>query len=436
MSEVKEVKIDAETLENQDTPISEEQNEAIALQALAESEGKPKDKKEEKPEAKPEEKKEEKKEEPVKKEDKKEVKKEDAPPEDTVLTDEELLSTEDEKLSEEQKTKKVELVKGIDEEKVKVKKEEDELIAKDDKDLSDEEKTRKVDIVKAREEDVTKTAEEEVKSYAKEHEVTEEEAREELESIAKIQEKYKDDPKQLAKANLYLQRLYSKLEKDTKAEAEAKPPAEVTVEAVEKYIEDGQLKVDGKSITKEQTIKAYKDAYPEITEDMEDEKVFKLAAKEWKQVLDKENVKAKGAVSVKAQEKRGSMYDSIPEEDKKFIPDVKPLIEKLSDTQIASEGFDVNTYVQFVKGKNYDSDTKKLTDEKKTFGIAEYKRGLEDSKILGTKRAPEGGAPSDKKTTLTDAQKKRAEEMFDSPGITKEMAYESFKDYLKENPEE
>jgi len=420
-----DVKIDKATLEAQETPLTEEQNTAIALAAMKEvDDGKPAVEPEEK---KPEEKK------PVEKPVEDEGKpKEDAPKEETVLSDEELLSTEDEGLSDVQKTKKVELVKGIDEEKVKIKQEEDDLIAKEDADLSDEDKTKKADIVTARADTTAKDTETEIKAYAEEHKVTEDEARADLESIAKIQEKYKDDPKQLAKANLHLQRLYSKTEEDAKTQRNATPPQEVTVDAVEKAMADGEIVIDGKKVSQETTIEAYRKAYPDLTEELEDSKVLKLAAKDFKQAIDKRSVQANVQVSVKAQEKRSSMYDSISKADERFIPDAKSVIEKLSDAQVAHDTFDVNTYIQYVKGNVYDSDIKKISDEKKDFGAKEYKRGLQEAKILGTKRAPDGKTPVKGTTALTDAQKKRAEEMYDNPDITKEKAYELYADYLKD----
>ena len=420
-----DVKIDKATLEAQETPLTEEQNTAIALAAMKEvDDGKPAVEPEEK---KPEEKK------PVEKPVEDEGKpKEDAPKEETVLSDEELLSTEDEGLSDVQKTKKVELVKGIDEEKVKIKQEEDDLIAKEDADLSDEDKTKKADIVTARADTTAKDTETEIKAYAEEHKVTEDEARADLESIAKIQEKYKDDPKQLAKANLHLQRLYSKTEEDAKTQRNATPPQEVTIDAVEKAMADGEIVIDGKKVSQETTIEAYRKAYPDLTEELEDSKVLKLAAKDFKQAIDKRSVQANVQVSVKAQEKRSSMYDSISKADERFIPDAKSVIEKLSDAQVAHDTFDVNTYIQYVKGNVYDSDIKKISDEKKDFGAKEYKRGLQEAKILGTKRAPEGKAPVKGTTALTDVQKKRAEEMYDNPDITKEKAYELYADYLKD----
>jgi hypothetical protein len=408
------VKIDQETLKTQDN-LTEDQAEAIAAQALAEMDAD--SKKNDNPDN----------EDPAK--DQGKPADDGTPKEETALSDEELLSANDEGLSDEQKTKKAELVE------VKRKEDEKRILEAKEEDLSEEDKTKKVEIVKAQEENKSKEAEKEIADYAKEHNISTEEARQDLESIVKIQEKYKGDPKQLAKANLHLQRLYSKTEEEAKALKEAKPaiPQDITVEAVEAAIVKGVLNVDGKAITKEMTIEAYRNAYPDLTDDLDDEKVFKLAAKEYKQQIDKVRSEEKSQIAVKAKEKRETIFAAIPEADKKFIPDIKPIIEKLSDAQVMHDSFTVDTYVTYAKGMSFDETVKKLEDDKKAFGEKEYKRGLEEAKILGVKRTPGGNAPKGSgDVTLTDSQRQRAREMFDNPDITEEKAYQLYKDYLKE----
>jgi len=420
-----EVKIDQATLAAQEGNLTDEQNEAIALAALAESEGKPpeeeKEPKEPKEEKPAEEEPEEDKEKPA----------EGAPKEETVLTDEDLLSTDEEKLSDDQKTRKAELVKGIEDKKIEIKQQEDDLLSKKDEELSDEEKTQKVEIVKAREEATTQSTEAELKAYAEEHKVTEEEARADLDSIAKIQEKYKDDPKQLAKANLNLQRLISKNQAEAKTKEEATPIFEVTVSAVEQAMKDGEIVVGGKKKSMEETVEAYRETYPDITEYLDDDKVLRLAAKDFKQAVDKRNDLIRSETKDKARTIRDTLYDSISEADKAFIPEVKPLIEKLSDSQLVSEAFTIDTYIRYAKGMKYDDDVNKAIAEKKEFGAKEYKRGLQEAKILNSHRSPGGNAPAGKgKVTLSDVEKKRAEEKYDGVGITKEMAWEMHADDL------
>lgn len=346
--------------------------------------------------------------------------KEAAPEEDTEPTEEEKLAAQK---KEEEESKK---------------KEEERLLNAKDEDLSEEDKLKKAEVIKVQEEAKKKAVEQEIEAYAKEHNVSVAEAREDLESISKIQEKYKGDAKQLAKANLHLQRIYSRTQEELKTFKDAKPSSEakeITLEAVEKYMEEGKVTINGKQASREQIIEAYREAYPDLTDTLEDDKVFKLAAKEYKERLEKVVEKQNSEIGVKAKEKRETVLNSLSESDKKFLPEIKPLIEKLSDAQVMDEHFNIETYLHYAKGKLFDETVKRLDDEKKAFGEKEYKRGLEEAKILGIKRQPDGKPPKDGNISLTDEQKKRAREMFDNPEISEEQAYQLYRDYLKETGE-
>jgi hypothetical protein len=409
-----EVKIDQETLSKQEGALTEDQAEAIALAAIQEMDSSKKP---------PEDK------EPGKDEQDKE-KSGGALEGDTGLTDDELVSAKDEELSEEQKTKKVVVIEE------RKKKEEERLLNAKEIDLSEEDKTAKAVIVKAQEESKGKANQQELEAYAKEHSISVEEAKADFESVGKIQEKYKGDPKLLARANLHLQRLYSKTEAELKDAKGAKPPEpsiqDIPVEAVEKWMAEGKVLINGKSVTKEQVIDAYRNAYPDLTDTLEDDKVFKLAVKEYKQKLESVVAEQKSQIGVKAKEKRDTLLSGLSEADKQYLPEIKPLIEKLPDTQVMNESFNLETYITYAKGIKVDETIKRLEQEKKEFGEKEYQRGVEEAKILGLKKPPDGKPPKSKDFALSDAQKKRAKEMFDNPDITEEAAYKLYKDYLKE----
>ncbi len=406
-----EVKIDHETLKGQ-VNLTPEQEEALTLQISQELDAEAGKKK------KPDD------EEiiPGQKENK----------EKTELSDEELLAAKDEDLTDELKAKKVTLTEAA------TKKETDRLLNAKDEELSEEDKPKKAELVKAKETETVKAVEKEISDYAKEHNITVEEAKADFESIAKIQEKYKSDPKQLARANLHLQRLYSKTEEEAKAFKEIKanqPVEEVTIEAVEKFMESGKITVGGKSASKEQIIEAYREANPDLTDTLDDDKVFKLAAKDYHVQVVKSIDSQKSELSIKAKEKRLAIFDSFAEADKKYIPEIKPIIEKVSDSQLMDSAFSLNPYIAYAKGKIFDETVKRFDQEKKDYGEKEYQRGLGEAKILGEKRPPGGGGgapPKGKETSLTEEQKKRALEMFDQKEISEAQAYQLYKDYLKE----
>lgn len=344
-------------------------------------------------------------------------------------TDDELAGANDEELTPEEVTKKSGILAD------RKQKEDERLLSTKDEELKDEEKAQKAALLKAKDDAAKKAAEDEVGAYSKENNLSPEAAKEELEHIKKIQEKYKDDPKQLAKATLHLQRAYTKAQETLKAsKPKEEVPQEVSIEAVVKAMEEGRLQNNGKPISKDEIIEAYRQHNPDITEALEDDKVLKLAAKDYKAHYEKVLTEYKAQLTVKARQKREELLSALSETDKQYLPEVKPLIEGLEDAQIMSEDFNIETYVAYAKGKSFDEAVDKLKKEKDDFGKKEYERGLQEAKIIGEKRGPkDGGAPKPKSDiTLTEAQKKRAREMFDNPGITEETAYQMYKDYLKE----
>lgn len=404
-------KLDIKTLETQTTNLTDEQNEQLALDAIAEAEAEEKKAK------------------------------------DEVVIPDEVQKDIDEQKKKEEAAKPKEGEPSEEEKAAQKKKEEEDkqkeeerILNAKEEELSEEDKAKKPEIVKVREETKNKSVEEEVQAYAKEMGVPIEEAREDLKSIASIQEKYKGDPKQLAKANLHIQRLYSKTQEELKSLKDAKPaeqPAhEVTIEAVMKYMEDGKTTTkDGKPVTKEQIIAAYREANLDL-ETLDDEAIFVRAAKEYQSAINKSIVEAQAQLGPKAKEKRETLFNSLPEADKKFLPEIKPLIEKLPDAQVMNESFDIGTYITYAKGKLFDTTIQQLEKDKKDFGDKEYKRGVEEAKILGTQETPDGKPPKSKDITLTDKQKARAREMFDNKDITDEQAYQLYADLLKDGYKE
>lgn len=326
----------------------------------------------------------------------------------------------------------------------------DKLINTPDDQLDDDGKARKAELVKARAEAAKpkeETAEEkaareakekedldkEVKSYAQENSISEDEARTELEGIKGVMDKYKADPKALAKATLHIQRLYTKTQEDLKAAKEKAAPSvkEITEEMVIKAIDDGKLTAkdkDGKDVkvSRENIIAAYREDNPDLTDDLPDESVLKLAAKDIKSSWEKEMAVHSERIVKEAADKKTKLLNDLSEADKQFIPEIKPLLDRFSPMKIVDKDFSLADLVLWAKGKKYEADTK-AAEEKG------YKRGLEEGKILGTKAPPGGKQPAKKASrTLTDADKKRALEMYSSLAIPDEEKYQYYIEYLED----
>ena len=327
--------------------------------------------------------------------------------------------------------KEEETLEPTDEEKVKA--EQERLLSAKDEELSDDDKAKKAEVVKAQETEKQKAFEDETAAYAKESNISLDEAKKDLEHIGKLQEKYKNDPKQLAKANLYLQRLYTKTENDLKAVQEKsaqQPPQELTSDNVLRMIDSGTLKINGKPANQEQIIAAYREKEADLTETLEDDAVLKLAVKAIRDAIGYQQRDSQSRMSSEAKDKRAKLLSDLSDADKKYLSDIKPVIDKLPDAHVMNEQFGLAEYLTWAKGNHYDEDLK-------VHGEKEYNRGLEQAKILGVKKPAQGaGAPKPKtELRLTEEEKKRALDMFDGVDISEEEKFKSFvevRDYKKE----
>ena len=373
--------------------------------------------------------------EPVK-EGKPEEKPEEKKAEEGKMSDAELLEKDDKDLTEEQKVKKSDLVKAKE---ISEKQEEDERIlnAKDEE-LDKDKKARKAELLKEKEaskseEEKQKELEGEVDAYALEHNVSKEDARKDVESISKIVENFKGDSKKIAKSYHHLQRIATKTQEELKAlrNAPPAPVAEPTIKGITEAIENGDLLLDGKKATRDAVIERYRIKNRDLGDDVSDETVMKLIAKDiisgydsWK----KDNLTK---LSSSAKEKKETLLNGLSEKDKAYLPIIKPIIDAHTDAQIMSENYNLKDFIQWAKGADTEAREKAAEDRG-------FKRGVEARKILGEIKKPAEGSPKakgDSKTTLTDAQKKDAEEMFSNDPIPLARKYELYEDIVKKDKE-
>lgn len=349
--------------------------------------------------------------------------------------DEELMSLPETELTDSEKAKKQELVKAKEDE---AKKEEERILAAKDEELNADEKVRRIEMLKVKESEKAKAFEEEAQAYAKEDNISIEDAKEDLEHISKIREKYKDDTKQLAKANLNIQRLSTKLQNELKAlkENPPLPPQPLTVERVLDAVKSGQFKIGDKALVADEVVEKYRAQYPRETETADDEAVLLMASKEIKFHLEakqKDIAETQSKeLSEKATEKKKTLLAVLPEADKKFVPIIEPLLAKMSPAQITSEHFSVVDMLKWAKGDYFDKNYNKDVKEAEERG---YKRGVEEAKIIG-KKSPIGEGKTKTKTTtkrtLNDSEKRRALEMFDTTAMTEEQKYDAYLEIYEE----
>lgn len=385
---VETVDLSKETLEKQNT-LTQDQIDALAQEALADIEKKPKEGEEE-------------------------------------LKSEEESGQPEIELSPEEKEKKEkeEQDKIVKEEADAAQKEEQRLLNAKDEELNADDKTKRAELIKLKDEDKQKQLTLEIETYARENSITVDDAKKEIEEISKVEEKYGKDSRKIAKANLNLQKMYTKAQEEMKAQREqfAIAQANVTIEnVISDVIDKGLIKVNGKTATREMVIEEYRKQEPKLTENLDDESVLKLGANHIKTQFENKRSQAQVDLSIKAKDKRLNVLNILPESDKKYIPDIKPIVDKLNDQQVMSDAFSVNDLVLWAKGKNSDKDIKDAEERG-------YQRGLSSAKILGRKSetSPKGNpAPSKTKgaPTLLDEDKQRAEEMYEGLEMTTEEKY-------------
>jgi len=326
-------------------------------------------------------------------------------------TDEEILAVEEKDLSKDEKARKKEII--INQEAQA--KEDERILNTDDAELKEDELTRKKDLLieegkklKVKEKEA-KDKEQEITDYATEHNMSEEQAVEELKSIAKIEDKYGKDARKLAKANLHIQRLYTQVRQDLDSAIISR--SNITIDSVISAIEDGKIKIDGKNAaTSEDIIASYRHKNPDITEDLEDEKVLKLAARDIKSHLDQESKQSQAKMIGESEKKKQSLIKSLSENDKKYLPDIQDMLDELSPQQVMKADFSLRDAVLWAKGKHYEKDLQKAKEE-----------GIEIGKRINTgkvKTGPVGGGSETVRTktrpVMTPAEKTEAWEMFPS----------------------
>lgn len=296
-------------------------------------------------------------------------------------------------------------------------KEDERILAAKDEELKDDEKTRKAELLKSKEEADKKALDEDVKAIAKEYEITEEEARQSLEHVSKLREKYKDNAKELAKANYFQQRFISKQTEELKALKSAPAVKELNIENVIGLLDKGELKtVKGDPITREMVIEAYRKANADTTETVDDETVLKMAAKDYIKGHEARVKAHHSKMQSDATAKRSELIKSIPAE---FLPEIEPIIKNTPDSAILDKGFSIEDTIFWAKGKRFDQAVKEAEERG-------FKRGQEKPKILGEKPKDGGKPPVKKAVGLSAADKKRALEMFDGQDISDEKKFELF----------
>ena len=336
---------------------------------------------------------------------------------DDGKTDDQILEADDADLSESELARKKDLLEASDKEKERI------LNAKDE-DLNEEELKLKKELQEASDDNSDdgsdeKDFEEQVKDFAKKHGMEEDEAREELTSIKGIQEKYGKDSTELGRAYIHLQKSHSKLQQENKRALDARVQAQkISPEGLRSHIDSGNLRIEGQLVTKEALVDAYRKDNPKTSEKLDDDAIFAIATEAW---ATSHNAKVDSSVKElkgNAVGRRKELIGNIKDDDRRFIPEVKKILDEVRDEAVMSEGFNVNEILLMVKGQNTDQLVKEAFER----GL---KEGKQNKKVVLVPRAG-GRTPVKKKAVLSAAKMAEARRMF--PDMSDEDAAEMFKD--------
>jgi hypothetical protein len=258
-----------------------------------------------------------------------------------------------------------------------------------------------------------------ITDHAEKHRLTYAEAKEDLEKTEEIIKQYKNDPAEMARAMRNKDREYQKL----RAEAEK---AAVKKEPPFRRMTDDQFRDFARKKVGEMPdyVEKYRAKFPAKSENMSDEAIVEEIVERELMIYGEKATQKEVEIKEGATKKRADIIASLPEADRRFIPEIKALLAETDDASVLSDGFDIKDALYWAKGKAYDADIKAAEERA-------LKRLKESPEIIGTKGGGSSKPQGGKTTGLTDNQKQRAVEMFGSDSDD-EKCYEMFKDAYKE----
>ena len=272
----------------------------------------------------------------------------------------------------------------------------------------------------------------EIDNYAKEKEISTEEAKEVIEGRNVVSKKYGDNPKKLAHALRSMQVQFTKEKEAHVGTAKALDQASLKVMLNSKIKPEETLKKpDGTKLTRDECIEAYRESYPDLTDDKEDGEVYDLQRQHILRHMNHIQKESQERVKSDAKSKRVDLMANLPKEAEQYKDSIKKMLDTFPDGAVAQEGFDLEEIILVHKGK--DSDKREREAEKRG-----YKRGLEKKKIIGDLRRPAGSPHTTKDTKgdtkshgLEDSGKQKALAFFKDDNITEQRKYELYADMIK-----
>ena len=283
---------------------------------------------------------------------------------------------------------------------------------------AEEEKSEEPASEEAKEEEPKEAGDQEddkVREYAINNGMTFHDAKAEFTKAKAIAEKYQHDPLEMAKALRSQQAEYDKLRTKTEQEREEQNKFAYSVNPkleVDHWVAENKPKI----------IDGYRKNNPARSADMSDDAILEVVGEQALASFSRWNDGQLQNIKVAASEKRDVLLKSLSDKDRRFLPDIKVVLDKTSDSMLLAKGFDFQHVVYWAKGMYYDRDIK-LAEEKAT------KRATEQPKIVGAINGPKGAPKKPSSGNVASAlsgwEKNRAREMYPST-MTDEECYKAY----------
>ena len=250
-----------------------------------------------------------------------------------------------------------------------------------------------------------------IQDWALKHGMTTAEAREDLDKTRSVVKKYQS-PEEMARALRQMQSQYDKMKNETsKVEEEYKISANPRIEVFE-YVRQNSNDL----------VEKYRQNYPAKSRDMEDDAILEEVAEKLLVGYENFNQQQIKKLNTEATKRRDELLSSLNENDRRFLPDVKAVLDKTNDRAVMSKNFSMQDVLWWAKGQQFD----KVVKDAEERG---YKRAKEEAKILGvvpSSRAESTPSPKKGGVRLSEYEKKLAREMFATTTFSDEEKYEAY----------
>lgn len=276
------------------------------------------------------------------------------------------------------------------------------------------EQGKTVDEVKAAEAEAKKAEagkadaqkeQERLEAIAKEEGITIDEVKAAEEADKNLIEKYKGDPKQIAKALRKENSSYGKL----KAENDKLVDFKRQVEIQSRKINDKRLN-EQLEAQREKLVEEYVKQNPDQEND-EEPVLFERAKIAVKRALELKQEKETKELTAKADKAREELIKKLPDDYKEHVSEIREVLKAQEDDEVLADDFDVMNLAYWARGKKYTPEYVKSIED------AAYKRGKEQPEIIQKANAAtsSGTRSTNQKSSLastaTDKDKQRALEV-------------------------